>query len=100
MLIVYPTTNSNTPTIASAATALASNPKRIGWQIQNTGTNPLFVLLGSGASTTVFHAILKGSAVQDDGSGASAAQTSGTVYTSIITIAGTAPRYVVLEMAP
>lgn len=98
--VVYPTANSNTPAIASAATALASNTARIGWQIQNLGTNPLFVLLGSGASTTVFHAVLKGGTGNDDGLGASIAQTSGAVYTGLISIAGTSPRYTVLEMAP
>lgn len=88
----------NTPTIASAATALASNSVRAGWSIQNLGTNALFVLLGSGASTSVFHFVLKASGVQDDGSGGTVNQTVGTVYTGIITIAGTSPRYTVLEM--
>ena len=87
----------NTPSIVSAATALAANSERLGWQIQNLGTNPLFVLLGSGASTSVFHAILKGGTGNDDGLGASMSQTAGTVYTGTITIAGTSPRYVVLE---
>lgn len=88
----------NTPSIVSAATALASNPARGGWQIQNLGTNPLFVLLGSGASTTVFHAVLKGGTGNDDGLGASMSQNNGVVFTGIITIAGTSPRYVVLEL--
>lgn len=98
--IVYPTTNTNTPTIASAATALAANSARISWQIQNSGTNPIFLLLGSGASTTVFHMVLKGGTGNDDGLGASFSQQNGVVYTGIVTIAGTSPRYVVLEMAP
>lgn len=93
-----PTTAVNTPAIASAATALAANPNRLGWQIQNLGTNPLFVLLGSGASTTVFHAVLKGGTGNDDGLGASMSDTAGTIYTGIITIAGTSPRYTVLEL--
>jgi hypothetical protein len=88
----------NTPSILSAATALASNTARGAWMIMNSGTNPLFVLLGSGASTTVFHAILKACAGQDDGSGGSVSQTSGVVYTGIITVAGTSPRYVVMEL--
>ena len=98
MNIVYQTQSSNTPAIASAATALSANTKRNGWQIQNLGTNALFVLLGTGASTTVFHAILKAGTVNDDGLGGSMSQTSGTVYTGIITIAGTTPRYTILEM--
>lgn len=98
--IVYQTGKSNTPSIASAATAIAANTARIGWMIQNLGTNPLFVLLGTGASTTVFHTVLKGSSVQDDGTGGVIAQTEGVVFTGIITIAGTSPRYTVLEIAP
>jgi hypothetical protein len=91
---------SNTPTIASAATALAANTARLGWSIQNSGTNALYVLLGSGATTSVFHYVLKAGAGNDDGSGGSVTQTAGTVYNGIITIAGTSPRYVALEMAP
>ncbi len=92
--------NSNTPTIASASTALAANPARIAWNIQNLGTNTLFVLLGSGASTTVFHFVLKAGTGNDDGSGGSVGMESGAVYDGIITIAGSSPRYTVLEMAP
>lgn len=101
MQIVYPTTgNTNTPSIASAATALAANVARRGWLIQNLGQNPLFVLLGSGASTTVFHVVLKAGTGNDDGTGGMHSQAEGTVYTGIVTIAGTSPRYTVLEMAP
>lgn len=98
MLIVYQTQQVNTPSIASAATALASNPKRNAFQIQNLGTNPLFVLLGTGASTTVFHQVLKGGSGADDGLGGSFSMSTGTVYTGIVTIAGTSPRYTVLEL--
>lgn len=94
------TTNVNTPSIQSAATALASNAARVGWTIVNCGTNPLYVLLGSGASTTVFHVPLKAATVADDGSGASFSQQAGIVYTGIITVAGTSPRYTVVEFAP
>lgn len=88
----------NTPSILSAATALSANSNRKGWMIQNVGTNPLFVLLGSGASTTVFHAVLKGGTAASDGLGGSYEQTSGVIYTGEVTIAGTSPSYVVLEM--
>lgn len=97
MVVVGQTIRINTPTIIGTATALASNPERLGWNIQNTGTNPLFVLLGSGASTTVFHQVLKGGSGNEDGLGAAWGETSGTVYTGIITVAGTSPRYVVTE---
>ncbi|MBL0320495.1 MAG: hypothetical protein IPP74_14565 [Alphaproteobacteria bacterium] len=88
----------NTPSIASAATALAANPARGAWMIQNLGQNALFVRLGAGASTSVFHAVLKGSSANDDGTGGTIAQEAGTVYTGEITIAGTSPRYTVLEI--
>ena len=99
--IVYKTGGGiNTPSIASAATALTANAARIGWSIQNLGTNALFVRLGTGASTTVFHYVLKAGAGNDDGSGGLITSFDGTVYTGIITIAGTSPRYTVLEIAP
>lgn len=88
----------NTPSIASDATALAANTARAGWAIQNLGTNALFVRLGSGASTSVFHVVLKASTGNDDGSGSSFSQFNGAVYTGVITIAGTSPRYTVLEI--
>lgn len=94
------TQNSNTPSIASAATAIAANTARIGWSIQNLGTNTLYVLLGASGSTTVFHYALKGGAGNDDGSGGSVTQTAGAVYNGIVTVAGTSPRYTVLEIAP
>lgn len=98
MIAVTQTAAINTPSIASAATAIASNENRLGWQIQNLGQNPLFVLLGSGASSSVFHVVLKGGTSNDDGLGASVAQMAGSVYTGIITIAGTSPRYTVTEL--
>lgn len=97
---ISPVDNSNTPSIASAATAIAAQNAgdRRGWSIQNLGTNPLFVRLASGASTTVFHFVLKGGTGNDDGLGGSVEQSVGAVYQGIITIAGTTPRYTALEM--
>lgn len=88
----------NTPAILSGATALEANENRKGWQIQNVGINPLFILLGDGATTSVFHAVLKGGSGASDGLGGSMAQLDGAVYTGKITIAGTSPSYVVLEV--
>lgn len=99
MIVNQTTQNVNTPAIISAATALASNPARTSWMIQNLGTNPLFVLKGSGASTSVFHVVLKGGTGNDDGTGGSLAEEAGTIYSGIVTIAGTSPRYVVTEHA-
>lgn len=96
--IICPKQTANTPSIQTGATALASNTARAGWSIQNVGTNPLFVRLGSGASTTVFHHVLKGGTGDSDGLGSSIFQDSGAIYTGIITIAGTSPKYVVTEL--
>ena len=88
----------NTPSIASTGTALAGNSDRAGWTIQNLGTNTLFVLLGTGASSSVFHYALKAASVNDDGSGGSVSQNTGAIYTGPITVAGTSMRYVVTEL--
>lgn len=92
------TSFANTPAIvATAGTAIAANPNRMGWTIQNLDTDPLFILLGTGASTSVFHYILAGGTGNDDGKGGLIGQTNGVVYTGIITVAGTTPRFVVTE---
>lgn len=97
----YTTQAANTPSIlTSAGTAIAANPARIAWSIQNLGTNALFVLRGSGASTSVFHTVLKGGSVADDGTGGSISEEAGTIYNGILTVAGTSPRFVVTEIAP
>jgi hypothetical protein len=92
------TGKSNTPSIKSAATALSDSPERFGWAIQNLGQNPLFVRLGSGATTSVFHYVLKAGTANDDGLGGLLEQMGPCVYTGVITIAGTDPRYTVTEL--
>ena len=99
------TKNSNTPSIlTSAGTALASNPARISWSIQNLGTNALFVLRNPDAttvaSTTVFHQVLKGGTGNDDGSGGFVSEEAGAIFTGTISVAGTSPRFTVMELAP
>ena len=91
----------NTPSILTGvgtALADASPAGRVGWQIQNLGTNPLYVQLGTGASTSQFHMVLKGGTGNDDGLGASFPQFSGAVYQGLVSVAGTSPRFCVLEM--
>lgn len=88
----------NTPTVATNTTALIANSERKGWYIQNVGINPLFVLLGTGASTTVFHVVLKGGTGAKDGLGGSWGQDGSVIYKGIITVAGTSPSYVVTEL--
>ena len=98
---VYSTQAINTPAIVtSAGTALAANPARIAFTIQNlSGANPLFVCLGATASTTVFHVILKAGTSQDDGTGGTLSMEMGAVYNGLVSVAGTSPRFVVTEMA-
>ena len=100
MQVNQTTLNANTPSIASSTTALAFNPARVSWNIQNLGQNVLYVLLGAGASTTVFHVALKGGTSNDDGTGGTVGQETGVIYSGIISVAGTSPRYTVLEQAP
>jgi hypothetical protein len=100
MNIVYQTKASNTPSIQSSTTALASNPLRIVWNIQNLSTNVLYVLLGTGASSTVFHFVLKAGTAANDGTGGSVGMEEGVIYTGPITVAGTTPSYTALEIAP
>lgn len=88
----------NTPAILTDATGIPENTNRGGWAIQNVGTNPIFVRLGGTASSTVFHFVLKGGTGDSDGNGAMVAQTSGTVFTGAISVAGTTPKYVVMEL--
>lgn len=92
------TNTTNTPSIASATTALAANANRTQWSIQNLGQNALFVRLGAGASTSVFHVVLKAASANDDGTGGVVSQDTGAVYCGLVSIAGTSPRYTVLEM--
>ena len=87
-----------TPTVQTGATALALNEGRGAFMIQNLGTNTLYVLLGAGCTTSQFHIILKASSVANDGTGGVLSMESGTVYTGIITVAGTSPSYVVTEL--
>lgn len=95
--IIAPLGTSNTPSIASATTALAANAARGGWSIQNLGQNALFVRLADAASSSVFHFVLKAGSANDDGLGGVISQTDGVIYTGTITIAGTSPRYTVWE---
>ena len=99
MLSYRPTVSIKTSAInTSAGTAMASNSNRLGWIIQNVGTNPVFVAFGPVAATSsVYNIVLKGGTGNDDGLGASTSQMEGTIYTGDITFAGTSPRIAVTE---
>ena len=96
--IICQKSTANTPAILTDATGIPNNAARAGWSIQNVGTNPLFVNLGGTASSTVFHYVLKGGTGDSDGLGALVGQTTGTVFTGKISVAGTSPKYVVMEI--
>lgn len=99
----FSTQKANTPAILTPTTGdtiLAANTARIAFSIQNLGTNPLFILLGAGATTSVFHTVLPAGSGTDNGTGGTYSQESGTVYNGAISVAGTSPRLVVTEMAP
>lgn len=98
MIVVGQTAAINTPSIQTATPALSANAARVGWGIQNVGTNPLFVRKGTGASATVYHKVLKGGSADNDGLGASWDEIAGTVYTGEVSIAGTSPKFVVYEL--
>ena len=87
----------NTPAIQSATTALAANPGRVGLFIQNLGQNPLFVRFGLSASSTVFNIVLAAGTANDNGTGGSYDFVGPLVYSGIVTIAGTSPRYTITE---
>ena len=96
-MIMRSVSGANTPSIVSAATAIAANASRSSFSIQNLGTNTLYVRLGEGATTSVFHFALKAGSVNDDGTGGSISQNNPAIYTGIVTISGTSPRYTILE---
>lgn len=81
----------------TSTTALFANPNREYFQIQNQGTNTIFVYFGASASSSVYHFILKGATGAADGTGGSYAS-AGVVYRGLITIAGTTPSYSIVEL--
>lgn len=88
----------NTGAISTSTTVLAANTQRSAWEIQNLSTSTLFILMGSGCSSTVFHRILKGCTAQDDGTGGVYSQYGPIVYTGIITAGTASLRYAVTEI--
>jgi hypothetical protein len=102
MQVIYPTSAANVPTIQTSTTALADSAgRRLGWSIQNLDTNVLYVCMGTPASATVFHWVLKAGTGSADGSGGTVSEEAGVVFTGPIYVysAGT-PSYVVAEHKP
>lgn len=81
----------------TATTALVANSNREFFQIQNQGTNALFVYFGTGASTSVYHFILKASTGAADGTGGSYSS-ANCIYRGLVTVAGTSPSYSIIEL--
>lgn len=86
--------NTNGATARSNATALAANTdgRRVKWGIQNNGTNPLGVVIGS---STIW---LKGcDTSNDDGTGGGHVDDGPQCWDGIVTVTGSSPRYTVFE---
>lgn len=96
-MLMRSVSETNTPAIVSDATALEANASRSSFSIQNLGTNTLYVRLGAGATTSVFHYALKAGSVNDDGTAGSISQSEAVIYTGEVSVAGVSPRYVVVE---
>jgi len=96
---ITPTQNVNSPTAGTGATALASNTNRQWWQIQNQGVAPIYIALGTGATSIPggYHFAIAGGATAGDGTGGMIGPMGAVVYTGPITVAGASPRYSVLE---
>lgn len=86
----------NTPSIVtSGGDVIALNASRKSWGVQNLGTNPLFVRMATGASSTVFHIVLMGGIANDDGTGG---YFTDDTYTGVVSATGTSPRFTVTEL--
>lgn len=86
----------NTPSIlTSGGDVIANNAARKSWGVQNLGTNPLFVRMATGASSTVFHVVLMGGIANDDGTGG---YFTDDTYTGVVSATGTSPRFTVTEL--
>lgn len=89
--------STRTGILTVAGTALAVNANRRWFIVQNLGTNPLFVKYGSAASSSDFDVALKAGTGADDGTGGTVTSDS-VVYTGIITVGGSSPRFTATEI--
>jgi hypothetical protein len=86
-----------TTVTATGATIISANDGRSGFAVQNHGTNPLFVRLGAGATTSVYHIVLSAATALSDGKGAIYSQSGNSCYTGIVSAAGTGGLLTYLE---
>lgn len=89
--------NSTTGILTTGGDILTANDGRRWFLVQNLGTNPLFLKLGTGASSTSFNVILKAGTAADDGLGG-AYESQTVVFTGIVSVAGTTPRFVISQI--
>lgn len=87
-------TPSNAPVLLTSSNTtngvvLSSKANRIGWSIQNQGTNVVYVCLGTGASSTQLHYTLKGGTGAADGLGGSISFFGPGMYSGVVSVAGT-----------
>lgn len=100
MQIVQSTQAITQATGSTAGVALAANAARVYCEIQNVGANPIYLLYGIGsASATNFSRILQAGSAALDGKGG-LYQSGQVVYNGAISVGGTAPTYVAVELAP
>lgn len=83
--------------VTSDGTALAANPTRSSFCVQNLAATAVYVKLGSGASSTDFSFVLKAGSAANDGTGGFF---SDSLYDGIVSIAAASgsPRVVVCEL--
>ena len=88
-------TSSQTGPLTASGTALGANAARKNFFIQNVGTTPLYVALGSAASSSNFAVILGAGMSAGDGTGAAY---ESNLWTGLVSVSGTHPLYTVWEM--
>ena len=77
--------SANIPSIVTTTgDVLAADTSRRGFGIQNVGQVPVFIRLATGASTTVFHRVIKGGTADSDGLGGSWDSFDGATYAGIV----------------
>lgn len=90
----------NVPSIVTTTgEVLPANLSRRGWYIQNVGQVPVFICVGTPASTTVFHHVIKGGTADNDGLGGAVGEMEGVVGSQAIyaTVAAGTMKIVVKE---
>tara|TARA_R110002020_G_scaffold413427_1_gene623088 strand:+ start:852 stop:1172 length:321 start_codon:yes stop_codon:yes gene_type:complete len=55
----------------TSATIMTANPYRKSFTVTNTGTNKIYIKLGTGATSSSWHYVLPGGGANDDGNGGS-----------------------------